>query len=38
MVLTDPARYTPERYEQFVNTVLTLLWPSGRNKSEISTP
>jgi AcrR family transcriptional regulator len=35
MVLTDPARYTPERYERFVNSVLTLLWPSGRNSPRI---
>src|SRR5947209_10599433 len=34
MVLTDPARYTPERYERFVTTVMGLLWPA----SEIATP
>ena len=38
MVLTAPERYTPERYERFVGTVMTLLWPSGRNKPRISTP
>jgi AcrR family transcriptional regulator len=38
MVLTDPAQYTPERYERFVNTVMTLLWPSGRNKPTVSAP
>jgi len=27
MVLTDPERYSPERYEQFVQTVMSLLWP-----------
>lgn len=26
MVLTDPRRYTPERYGNFVDRVLTLLW------------
>ena len=36
MVLTDPKRYTPERYERFVTGVVTLLWPSRRNKSEPS--
>src|SRR5438105_5076910 len=38
MVLTDPKRYTPERYERFVNGVMTLLWPSGRNKPRTPTP
>jgi AcrR family transcriptional regulator len=28
MVLTDPDRYTPERYEQFVQTVMRLVWRS----------
>jgi AcrR family transcriptional regulator len=27
MVLTDPRRYPPERYEQFVQTVVRLAWP-----------
>lgn len=27
MVLTDPERYAPERYERFVRTVMGLLWP-----------
>ena len=27
MVLTDPERYSPERYERFVQTVMKLLWP-----------
>jgi AcrR family transcriptional regulator len=27
MVLTDPARYPPERYERFVQSVMALLWP-----------
>jgi AcrR family transcriptional regulator len=26
MVLTDPKRYPPERYEQFVQTVMRLIW------------
>ena len=28
MVLTDPERYSPDRYERFVQTVMKLLWPS----------
>jgi AcrR family transcriptional regulator len=28
MVLTDPERYPPERYERFVETVLRLVWPA----------
>jgi AcrR family transcriptional regulator len=28
MVLTDPQCYTPERYEQFVQTVMRLVWQS----------
>jgi AcrR family transcriptional regulator len=28
MVLTDPARYSPERYQGFVHWVMKLLWPS----------
>jgi AcrR family transcriptional regulator len=27
MVLTDPERYTPERYERFVASVMRLIWP-----------
>lgn len=27
MVLTDPKRYTPDRYRDFVQSVLALLWP-----------
>lgn len=27
MVLTDPDRYTPDRYRDFVHSVLALLWP-----------
>jgi len=27
MVLTDPERYPPERYERFVEAVMRLLWP-----------
>lgn len=27
MVLTDPERYSPERYEQFVHWVMKLIWP-----------
>jgi AcrR family transcriptional regulator len=27
MVLTDPERYSPERYERFVERVMRLLWP-----------
>jgi AcrR family transcriptional regulator len=26
-VLTDPARFTADRYERFVQSVLTLIWP-----------
>ncbi len=28
MVLTDPDRYSPARYEQFVHWVMKLLWPN----------
>lgn len=28
MVLSDPERYSPDRYERFVQTVMKLLWPS----------
>jgi AcrR family transcriptional regulator len=32
MVLTDPDRYPPERYERFVETVMRLVWPlDGRD-------
>jgi AcrR family transcriptional regulator len=27
MVLTDPERFTPDRYERFVQSVLNLIWP-----------
>jgi AcrR family transcriptional regulator len=27
MLLTDPERYSPERYEQFVGSVMRLVWP-----------
>jgi AcrR family transcriptional regulator len=27
MVLTDPSRFTPERYERFVKAVTVVLWP-----------
>jgi AcrR family transcriptional regulator len=30
MVLTDPEHYPPERYEQFVGSVLGVLWSAGR--------
>ena len=30
MVLTDPERYSPARYERFVQTVMGLLWPRER--------
>lgn len=30
-VLTDSARFTAERYERFVQSVLTLIWPEGRS-------
>jgi hypothetical protein len=28
MVLTDPDRYSPHRYERFVQTVIRLPWPA----------
>jgi AcrR family transcriptional regulator len=31
MVLTDPHRYSPERYTRFVETVMQLLWPAGHS-------
>jgi AcrR family transcriptional regulator len=27
MVLTDPAKYSPDRYERFVGRIMRLLWP-----------
>ena len=27
MILTDPHRFSPKRYERFVETVMTLVWP-----------
>jgi AcrR family transcriptional regulator len=33
-VLTDPERFTPDRYERFVQTVLGLIWPQGRRPDE----
>ena len=27
MVLTDPDRYSPQRYEQFTERTLSMLWP-----------
>ena len=29
MVLTDPSRYSPDRYERFVQSVINLMWPKG---------
>jgi AcrR family transcriptional regulator len=29
MVLTDPERYPPPRYERFVQTVMALVWPDS---------
>jgi AcrR family transcriptional regulator len=29
-VLTDPERYPPERYEQFVTTIMRLVWPEPK--------
>ncbi len=29
MVLTDPERFTPERYERFVKGVMRLIWPAS---------
>jgi AcrR family transcriptional regulator len=31
MVLTDPERYPPERYERFVEQTMGLLWPRGKD-------
>jgi AcrR family transcriptional regulator len=28
-VLTDPERFSPDRYERFVRSVLKLIWPAG---------
>jgi AcrR family transcriptional regulator len=32
MVLTDPERYTPERYERFVQAIMALLWSGERDR------
>lgn len=32
-VLTDPKRFTPDRYERFVQTVLKLIWTDERAKA-----
>jgi AcrR family transcriptional regulator len=29
-VLTDPKRYSPDRYERFVHSVINLMWPEER--------
>ena len=29
-VLTDPQRFGPDRYERFVRSVLSLIWPAGK--------
>jgi AcrR family transcriptional regulator len=29
MVLTNPERYPPERYQRFAQTVMALVWPAG---------
>jgi AcrR family transcriptional regulator len=31
MVLTDPQRYSPERYARFVEAVMQMLWPAGHS-------
>jgi AcrR family transcriptional regulator len=37
MVLTNPMRYTPERYERFAQALMDLLWPgSGRVRSRVA--
>jgi len=33
MLLTDPERYPPERYERFVDAVMRLLWPRDETGS-----
>jgi hypothetical protein len=30
MVLTDPERFSPERYERFARTIMELIWSGGR--------
>ena len=30
MVLTDPERFSPERYERFARTIMDLIWSGGR--------
>lgn len=32
MVLTDPERYPPERYQRFVNTVMLQVWPPDQRR------
>ncbi len=32
MVLTDPERYTPDRYVEFASSVVELLWPPARSQ------
>ena len=33
LVLTDPERFTPDRYERFVQSVLNLIWPRNQPAS-----
>lgn len=33
MVLTDPQSYAPERYERFVESIMSLLWPHETTRS-----
>lgn len=33
MVLTDPQSYSPERYERFVETIMSLVWPRENTPS-----
>jgi AcrR family transcriptional regulator len=37
-VLTDPQRFTPDRYERFVQSVLDLIWPRGRGAAKPDGP
>lgn len=37
-VLTDPQRFTPDRYERFVQSVLDLIWPAGRQPAKADEP
>jgi AcrR family transcriptional regulator len=32
MVLTDPGRYPPERYQRFVETLMVLVWPPDQHR------